>query len=189
PDWKEDLTIGAMDEVYRQIATDATGICYTVYYYDEFIMQPRPWVQGETEVKRIAINGVYPEYNTIKNKTYPFVAPVYAIIRSDLDKNSMAYKMYEWLQTNEGKSVIEQSGYIADLGTNITQIVNKNDIQIFPNPTSGIVYSSTAGTIKLYNLQGVLLQETFGSHIDLSAYTQGLYLLQVNDTWTKVLKK
>jgi len=103
----------------------------------------------------------------------------------------MAYKVYEWLQTEEGKSVIEQSGYIAytpdPSGNN--QIITQDNIQIFPNPTSGIVYTSTAGNIKVYNLQGVLLQETFGSQIDLSTYSQGLYLFQVNDAWAKVLKK
>jgi len=142
-------------------------------------------------VERLAVNGIYPNYNTIKDKSYPLVAPVYAIIRSDLDKNSMAHKVYEWLQTEEGKEVIEQSGYIAytPVTSGNNQIIASNNIQIFPNPTSGIVYTSTTGKIKVYNLQGVLLQETFGSQIDLSTYPQGLYLFQVNDAWGKVVKK
>ena len=141
-------------------------------------------------VPRISVNGIYPQYSTIKDKSYPFVAPVYAIIRSDLDKNSMAYKVYEWLQTEEGKSVIEQSGYITETAYNgYKQIINRNDIHVFPNPTSGIIHISTAGKIKVYNLQGVLLQETFGSQIDLSTYAQGLYLLQINNSLIKVAKK
>jgi phosphate transport system substrate-binding protein len=49
----------------------------------------------------------------IKNKNYPFVANVYVSIRSDLDKNSMAYKLYELLQKKSSKEVIEESGYVA----------------------------------------------------------------------------
>jgi phosphate transport system substrate-binding protein len=37
---------------------------------------------------------------------------VYVSIRSDLDRNTMAYKMYEWLQTQAGKEVIAESGYV-----------------------------------------------------------------------------
>jgi phosphate transport system substrate-binding protein len=49
----------------------------------------------------------------IKNKlTNPFMAHVYVMIRSDLDKNSNAYKLYQLLQSSVGKAVIEESGYV-----------------------------------------------------------------------------
>jgi len=35
-----------------------------------------------------------------------------AVIRSDLDKSSMAYKLYELLQTETGKGAIAESGYV-----------------------------------------------------------------------------
>jgi phosphate transport system substrate-binding protein len=37
---------------------------------------------------------------------------VYAGIRSDLDRNSMAYKLYELLQTESAKKIIAESGYV-----------------------------------------------------------------------------
>jgi hypothetical protein len=52
---------------------------------------------------------------------------------------------------------------------------------VYPNPTNGKVYTEVEGHIKLYNLQGILLKETFGKEIDLSAYPQGMYLLQTGD--------
>ena len=141
-------------------------------------------------VQKIAVNGIYPQYSTIKDNTYPFVAPVYAIIRSDLDKNSMAYKVYEWLQTEEGKSVIEQSGYIAyPAPSAVDPILIEENIQIFPNPTSGIVHTSIPAKIKVYSSEGILLQETFGSQVDLSTYPPGLYLFGINNFRTKVVKK
>jgi phosphate transport system substrate-binding protein len=65
-------------------------------------------------VRTLAVDGIMPDANTIANKSYPFVADVYVSIRSDLDHNSMAYKLYQWLQTGSGKSVIRESGYVTD---------------------------------------------------------------------------
>jgi len=84
---------------------DAVG--YTVYYYKEQIVR-------DDVVKSLAINGVSPGKKTIGNRSYPFVAEVVASIRTDLDRNSMAYKLYELLQTNAAKSVIAESGYLPE---------------------------------------------------------------------------
>ena len=66
---------------------------------------------GAWNIKSLAINGIYPDWGTISNKSYPYVAEVYAVIRSDLNESSMAYKLYEWLQTEAGKDTIYDSGY------------------------------------------------------------------------------
>ena len=47
----------------------------------------------------------------IKNKTYPFISEVRVAIRSDLDHNSMAYKLYEWLQSEHAKYTISECGF------------------------------------------------------------------------------
>lgn len=103
-------TIFAMGPVYSQLTQDENGLCYTVYYFHEKM------VPGETKksIKTLEINGVNPSPQSIKSGTYPYVAPVYAMIRSNLDKSSMAYKLYEWLQTAEGKRVIAESGYVTE---------------------------------------------------------------------------
>ncbi|MGI6573359.1 MAG: PstS family phosphate ABC transporter substrate-binding protein [Fermentimonas sp.] len=93
---------GLLDE----IATDPYGIGYTIYYYNEQIIRP-----GD-RLKTIAINGVQPTKESIANRSYPLTTEVYAIIRSDMDKTSMTYKIHEWLQTTTGKQVITKSGYI-----------------------------------------------------------------------------
>ena len=63
-------------------------------------------------LKTIAIDGVKPAGQTIKNRSYSYTTEVYAIIRSDTDTSSMTYKVYEWLQTATGKQTISNSGYI-----------------------------------------------------------------------------
>jgi len=67
--------------------------------------------------------------------------------------------------------------------------MTNDELRIYPNPTSGKVYIETESEIKVYNQQGELLQETFGNQIDLSAYPKGVYLLQVNSKWRKVIKE
>jgi phosphate transport system substrate-binding protein len=90
---------------FEQLAHDRDGICYTVYYYKEFMVRPE-------RVKHIAVDGVYPDYNTLRTREYPYATEVYLSIREDLNKSSMAYKLYELLLTGAGREVIKESGYV-----------------------------------------------------------------------------
>jgi phosphate transport system substrate-binding protein len=101
-----ELVVVGMFPIIDSVAQNVNSICYTVYYYKEQI------VTYDVKVKTIAVDGIHPNKETISNNSYPYVAEVYAVIRSDLDKSSMAYKVYEWLQTGAGKAAISESGYI-----------------------------------------------------------------------------
>jgi len=94
-----------MSQVFSSIRYDVDALGYTVYYYKEHIVRDKV-------VKSLAIDGIYPDKGSLQSRKYPFVAEVYAAIRSDLDENSMAYKLYKLLQTAAGKSVIAESGYL-----------------------------------------------------------------------------
>jgi phosphate transport system substrate-binding protein len=83
------------------------GICYTFKFYKEVMIRV-----PDEDVPKISINSIFPDDNTVKNKTYPFISEVHIAIRSDLDRNSMAFKMYELLQTKGANDVISESGYI-----------------------------------------------------------------------------
>lgn len=95
----------SMSLVFTRLRSDVNALGYTVYYYKEQIVR-------DNVVKSLAIDGIFPDKQSIKNKTYPYVAEVYATIRSDLDRNTMAYKLFELLQSDAGKSSILESGYI-----------------------------------------------------------------------------
>ncbi|HCC52103.1 MAG TPA: hypothetical protein DEQ30_08630 [Porphyromonadaceae bacterium] len=142
---------------------------------------------GANDVNTLAINGIMPDRNSIKNKTYPFVANVYVSIRSDLDPNSMAYKLYEWLQTKSGKDIINESGYVpyGEYESNTIKQINNLHIQISPNPTEGIIkirgiedYSNFNYVI--YNLTGQVEQRgKLEQQIDLSRCRKGLNILTI----------
>ena len=101
-----ELVLGGMFPTIDSVAHNVNSICYTLYYYKEQI------VTHDVNVKTIAIDGIYPDKQTISNYSYPYAAEVYAVIRSDLDESSMAYKVYEFLQTETGKQIISESEYI-----------------------------------------------------------------------------
>ena len=61
--------------------------------------------------------------------------------------------------------------------------------RIYPNPTTGKVYLQTESNVRIYTIQGKLLQETFSKEIDLSPYAQGMYFLQIDEIWCKVVKQ
>ncbi|MDR2026256.1 MAG: substrate-binding domain-containing protein [Prevotellaceae bacterium] len=103
----ETSAIASMAGVFPEITHFTNSLCYTFDYYKEIMMQ----VPHEN-VPKIAVNNIFPNAETVADRTYPFVAEVHVAIRSDLDKNSMAYKLYKLLQTENGKNIIAESGYI-----------------------------------------------------------------------------
>lgn len=112
-DWEigytDDDIIPTMAIVYIEVSDNKNGICFSPYYYKEYIIRN---ASGANSVKSLSVADVYPDTKSIQNKTYPFIANIYVAIRSDVDPQSMTYKLYEWLQTEAGKRVISESGYV-----------------------------------------------------------------------------
>jgi len=103
-DLPEMILVGMMGPINR-ITHDKDGLGYTVYFFEQF-MAPND------SLKLLAVNGVFPEYNTLKTREYIYTTDVYVVIREDLDRLSTAYQLYQWLITNKGQIVVEESGYI-----------------------------------------------------------------------------
>jgi len=70
---------------------------------------------------------------------------------------------------------------------------SKEDIQIYPNPTTGMLYIQTATSastdFRLYSVEGRVLKTGNTTEIDLSGYAKGVYFLKVNNTTFKVVKE
>ena len=99
--------IGDMTRLFYEVMEEEDGICYIFNNYKDWIVRI-----PDNIVPKIAINGIFPNENTVKNRTYPFIAEVHVAIRSDLDRHSMAYKLYEWLQSENAISTIKECGFI-----------------------------------------------------------------------------
>ena len=63
--------------------------------------------------------------------------------------------------------------------------LDKIPLKIYPNPTNGsltIDASYPIKTLKIYNLQGVLLLKTNQSQTDVATFSAGIYILEVENT-------
>ena len=99
--------IGSMAWVFSEVINDENSICYSFNTYKD--LQAR---KPCDEVPVIAINDICPSERTVKNGTYPFISKVHVAIRSNLDRNFMAYKLYEWLQSENAKYTITACGFL-----------------------------------------------------------------------------
>ena len=60
----------------------------------------------------IAVDGVYPNKENIKNKTYPIVNELYAVVRKD-DPNPNIKLFIDFVLSEKGQRIVEESGYVS----------------------------------------------------------------------------
>lgn len=86
------------------LAITGASIGFSFRYYMDGIV-------GNDTVKMISLNGVYPSAENIQNRTYPIVTQFYAICRKDNDNPNIPI-LIEWLLSDEGQRLIEETGYV-----------------------------------------------------------------------------
>ncbi len=108
---------------YARLSTITAGIAYTFYYYHMFQSPDSTayWLtqngellpEGAPPIRKIcAVNGILPTPETIRNRTYPYVTEVYAVVRADEKPAGPALRLRDWLLTPEGQALIKESGYV-----------------------------------------------------------------------------
>jgi hypothetical protein len=151
---------------------------------------------SDDDVPKISVNSVFPDANTVKNGTYPFIAEVHVAIRSDLDHNTMAYKMYEWLQTEAANAAISESGYIPKTtAINSISKINAGSLRIFPNPVPNGFYVSDLDAPVLLDLTDIFgrkllsKQVSDGEFIPIGHLPSGVYFVKADNLTAKLIKK
>jgi phosphate transport system substrate-binding protein len=102
-----DMVIPTMNGAVNAIHNHSTGIGYSVYYYVSYMLP-------DYSIKFLSVNGVQPTPETIANGRYPLTADVYAVTQTKYWSNS-ATKLRDWLLTDEGRTVIKESGYVLSI--------------------------------------------------------------------------
>lgn len=118
-----ELQVGlTMMSPYYQLEDDQQGIGFSPFYYYSVIVD-----NGST--KAIGIDGVEMTKDNIRNNTYPYTTEVYAAVRSDINRNSTAYELFEFLTTPAGQNIVNESGYVPlTQGSSVGVINEDNDI-------------------------------------------------------------
>ncbi len=80
------------------------SIGFSFRYYMDGIVQ-------NDGVKMLSLNGAYPDEENIRNRSYPIVVEFYAVYRAD-NTNENIPKVIDWLLSDEGQTLIDQSGYV-----------------------------------------------------------------------------
>ena len=65
----------------------------------------------EGGVKLLALDGVYPSTENIKNGSYPIISELYAVTRKG-ESNPNVQAFVDWMLSEEGQSIVEGSGYV-----------------------------------------------------------------------------
>jgi phosphate transport system substrate-binding protein len=94
-----------MSSVYLELTSDKVGLAYSVYYYERFM-------SGSPRTRTIAIDGVEPTFDTIRQRKYPYTTEVFVVTRRGIDPQAPAARLRDWLLSAEGQFVVRESGYV-----------------------------------------------------------------------------
>ncbi len=123
--------VGEMGELIDQVASynnEENALGYSVYFYARNMYQ-------KPGLKFMAVNGVMPDKENIKEGTYPYVNEFYAAVREDEPEDSPAYQLFQWLTTEDGQALVESVGYVGVGETKSIQV----DRQVMEDPAPGTV--------------------------------------------------
>ena len=98
--------MGGLVDSIAEYNNSANAIGFSVYYYiDQMYSKPG--------LRLLAVDGVTPGNDTIADESYPLCNEFYAVVHADAAPDSPQRKVYDWLDTDEGRRCIEKAGYVA----------------------------------------------------------------------------
>lgn len=100
-------SVGDMGGIIEEVAdyknkSNSMGFSFR-FYVEGIIKNP--------DIKMIAIDGVAPTKENIQSGAYPIIAPVYAVTYEG-NPNENVQKLIDWMLSDEGQYIIEQTGYV-----------------------------------------------------------------------------
>ncbi len=108
-------SVSSMGDVSRKIAdyensTSALGYSFR-YYTTIMMMNSGEDVDG---IKLLAVDGVYPDIETIRSEEYPYTTQLYAITTTDrMNAKSTIEPFLEWMTGPQGQQIVSDTGYVA----------------------------------------------------------------------------
>ena len=111
---RNDLMSGIIEQV-SNYKSKSNSIGFSFRYYVEGIIK-------NPDIKMLSVDGVAPTAENIKNGKYPIVTPIYAVTYEE-QTNENVDKLLEWILSEEGQYIIEETGYV---GVNNYEISNND---------------------------------------------------------------
>lgn len=107
--------VSTMSGVVRETANyenSASSLGYSFRYYTTIMMAD----SGEevAGIKLLAVDGVYPDTETIQSGEYPYTTQLYAItVGNRSDAKSTIKPFLEWMVGPQGQQIVSDTGYVA----------------------------------------------------------------------------
>ncbi len=101
-------TMGQLMEVVKNYDGSPGAIGYSVYYYAEEMKM----AQG---LKLLALEGVEPTPETIRQEQYPLLNPKYVVLPAGAGEDEPNRILYDWLLSEEGQRLVAHEGYVSIL--------------------------------------------------------------------------
>jgi phosphate transport system substrate-binding protein len=92
-------------EVIAAYDNSDNAIGYSVFYYANSMY-------SKDTIKFVKVDGVEPNNKNISSDAYPYTSAYYAVLKKTEAKDSGARKLLEWILSDEGQKVSEDSGYV-----------------------------------------------------------------------------
>lgn len=104
PETREIKGMGGIIERVADYQSKSGSIGFSFRYYVEGIIK-------NPDIKMIAVDGIAPTVENVRNKSYPIVTPVYAVTYEN-NPNPNVKVLIDWILSDEGQYIIEQTGYV-----------------------------------------------------------------------------
>lgn len=106
PKMKIEAEMGGLIDAIAEYDNAKNAIGYSYFYYVNTMYK-------KDTVKMLAINGVKPTIETIKNGTYPIYTNGFIVYRADEQEDSNVLKWVDTVLSERGTKIIEDNGYVA----------------------------------------------------------------------------
>lgn len=98
-------TMADIVDVISDYDNGKNAIGYSYYYYANTMY-------SKDNMKFLAVDGIEPTYDNIKNGLYGIQTAYYAVIRKDEAKDSDARKLLEAMKSERGQELAKEAGYV-----------------------------------------------------------------------------
>jgi len=99
------MTMGGLIDGVAAFDGSGGAIGFSVYYYAN-LMYANP------SLKLLAVDGVEPTNESIRDGSYPLTNDFYVVIRADEPEDSPARKVRDWLLSEEGERILTEENYV-----------------------------------------------------------------------------
>lgn len=115
PVGKEAFVFFVSDE--KDYENSASSLGYSFRYYTTIMMAEADSEEAVTGIKPLAVDGVYPDAETIRSGEYPYTTELYAVTIANrtIKKNSKSTinPFLTWLTGPQGQQIVAETGYVA----------------------------------------------------------------------------